>query len=42
MLSRAQSLSQIYIIDKMYEEKWHASRSGLKEYISGVEESLVN
>ena len=36
MLSRAQSLSQIYIIDKLHEEKWHASRSGLKEYNSGL------
>ena len=40
MLSRAQSLSQIYIIDKLFEEKWHASRSGLKEYTSGVEEAI--
>ena len=40
MLSRAQSLSQIYIIEKLHEEKWHASRSGLKEYNSGVENAI--
>ena len=40
MLSRAQSLSQIYIIEKLYEEKWHASRSGLREYNSGLENAI--
>ena len=40
MLSRAQSLSQIYIIDKLHEEKWHASRSGLKEYNSGLADAI--
>ena len=40
MLSRAQSLSQIYIIDKLHEEKWHASRSGLREYNSGLENAI--
>ena len=40
MLSRAQSLSQIYIIDKLFEEKWRASRSGLKEYNEGLVEAI--
>ena len=40
MLSRAQSLSQIYIIDKLFEEKWRASRSGLKEYNEGLENAI--
>ena len=40
MLSRAQSLTQIYIIDKLYEEKWRASSSGLKEYTSGVNNAI--
>ena len=40
MLSRAQSLSQIYIIDKLFEEKWRASRSGLKEFDSGLENAI--
>lgn len=40
MLSRAQSLTQIYIIDKLYEEKWRASRSGLKEFDSGLENAI--
>ena len=40
MLSRAQSLNQIYIIDKLHEEKWHASRSGLKEYNSGLADAI--
>ena len=40
MLSRAQSLSQIYIIDKLFEEKWRASRSGLKEYNEGLVDAI--
>ena len=40
MLSRAQSLTQIYIIDKLYEEKWRASHSGLKEFNSGLENAI--
>ena len=40
MLSRAQSLSQIYIINNLYEEKWRASRSGLKEFDSGLENAI--
>ena len=40
MLSRAQSLSQIYIIEKLHEEKWHASGSGLREYNSGLKNAI--
>ena len=40
MLSRAQALSQIHIIDKLYEEKWRASSSGLKEYDAGLESAI--
>ena len=40
MLSRAQNLRQIYIIDKLYEEKWKASRSGLTEFQSGIENAI--
>ena len=40
MLSRAQSLSQIYIINNLYEEKWRASRSGLKEFDLGLENAI--
>ena len=40
MLSRAQNLRQIYIIDKLYEEKWKASRSGLTEFQSGLENAI--
>ena len=40
MLSRAQSLSQIYIIEKLFEEKWRASASGLREYSSGLENAI--
>ena len=40
MLSRAQTLSQIYIIEKLYEEKWRASQSGLKEYNCGLQNAI--
>ena len=40
MLSRAQNLNQIYIIGKLYEEKWKASRSGLSEFQSGLENAI--
>ena len=40
MLSRAQNIRQIYIIDKLYEEKWKASRSGLTEFQSGLENAI--
>ena len=40
MLSRAQNLSQIYIIGKLFEEKWKASSSGLLEFKSGLENAI--
>ena len=40
MLSRAQTLSQIYIIEKLYEEKWRASQSGLREYTCGLQNAI--
>ena len=40
MLSRAQNLSQIYIIGQLYEEKWKASSSGLFEFKSGLENAI--
>ena len=40
MLSRAQSLSQIYIIEKLFEEKWRASASGLREYNAGLQNAI--
>ena len=40
MLSRAQNLNQIYIIDKLCEEKWKASSSGLLEFKSGLENAI--
>ena len=39
-LSRAQNLNQIYIIDKLYEENWKASKSGLAEFKSGLENAI--
>ena len=40
MLSRAQKLSQIYIIEKLHEEKWRASQSGLREYTCGLQNAI--
>ena len=39
-LSRAQNLNQIYIIGKLYEENWRASKSGLVEFKSGLENAI--
>ena len=39
-LSRAQNLSQVYIIGKLYEENWRASKSGLVEFKSGLENAI--